>query len=117
MSHSEYPSIAYASVLANNPIIKVKYDANSTKNITLDMLKRNVLELSVFYGDLGYDRYSESAKMNVVDLISGIGGTLGLFLGMSFLSLIEILDIILHICFYKPPKSTNKNSEIFSVKF
>ena len=33
--------------------------------------------------------------MNIFDLISSVGGTLGLFIGVSFLILVEMLEIIL----------------------
>jgi hypothetical protein len=43
---------------------------------------------------------SEKAKTEPYNFISNIGGTLGLFLGISFLSFIEILEIIYEIiCF------------------
>ena len=33
----------------------------------------------------------------MVDLVSNIGGTIGLFLGVSFLSFIEIIDLFFHL--------------------
>jgi len=47
----------------------------------------------------------KDAKIEIVDLVSGIGGLLGLFLGMSFLSLAEIIEIIIEtsvITFKRP---------------
>ncbi len=38
--------------------------------------------------------------MNISDLISGIGGILGLFLGLSFLSFVEILEFTYQIVYY-----------------
>ena len=37
--------------------------------------------------------------MNLIDLISGIGGILGLFLGVSFLSFIEIFELIFELVY------------------
>ena len=73
------------------------------------MLKRNMVEIIVLYSDLGYVVFEEVAKMDVLDLVSKIGGILGLFLGMSFLSLIEIIDIFLQILL----KSRNKRFWLF----
>lgn len=130
MSHADYPSRVYASLLANNTKIIERYSSssnarNNLSNVTYEFLKEHMLELSVFYGELGYEKYEESPKMGPVDIVSSIGGTLGLFLGMSFLSFVELIDIIIRICCYKcrmrrkdrieplPPIK----EEIYSVKF
>lgn len=127
MSHTDYPSKIYSSLLANNSEIIERYQRSlidmhlpvTSTNITYEFLKSHMLELSVFYGELGYEKYEEFAKMDAVDLISDIGGTLGLFLGMSFLSFVEIIDIIIRIFFhkrYEQPSSSTRREEIYSVK-
>lgn len=95
LSFNNYPSEAYASVLVNNQKVRQRFANRS--NITYDELKRNLVSVFVYYDDLIYKSYTESAKMNIADLISNIGGTFGLFLGLSFLSFIEIVDVIIHI--------------------
>jgi hypothetical protein len=50
--------------------------------------------LNVYYDKLSYIQISKDAKIEIVDLVSGIGGLLGLFLGMSFLSFAEFLEMI-----------------------
>ena len=37
--------------------------------------------------------------MNALDLISNIGGNLGLFIGVSFLSFAEIIELFIEILF------------------
>jgi hypothetical protein len=109
-SATEYPSMAYTELLMQNPVIQAKY-ASKPSDLTYGSLKRNLVQISVYYGDLGYQQFDEMEKMNLTDLISNIGGTLGLFLGMSFLSFMEIIDVLLQIIFYK--KSNDKISPNF----
>ena len=52
----------------------------------------------VFYKNLNYVLITEKPNMELADLISNIGGILGVFLGVSFLSFIEIIEI-LFFCF------------------
>ena len=104
-SSADYPSVVYANTLMDNPNIQAKYAANLSQ-MSYESLRRSMVQISVYYNNLGYDQYEEIAKMEVIDLVSNIGGTLGLFLGMSFLSFVEFLDIILQICFIKKPKAT-----------
>ena len=55
--------------------------------------KKNHLALNIFYDSYSYTTIQEVAKMDILDLISNIGGTLGLFIGMSFLSFAEVFEI------------------------
>ena len=45
--------------------------------------------LSMNYNKLEFTQFSETAKTQVFDLISNIGGILGLFIGCSFVSFFE----------------------------
>lgn len=103
-SSSLYPARVYSDSLMQNVWIREKY-ANDMSKLTFDDLKQRMVQISVFYGDLGYDNFDESIKTEVIDLISNIGGTMGLFLGISFLSFVEILDIFLQILFNKKPSN------------
>lgn len=107
-SFAHYPSEIYANSLMANPRIQSFYAQNLSR-LTHDSLKQNMLQMFVYYGDLGYEEYNEVETMTWVDLISNIGGTLGLFLGMSFLSFVELLDVILQIMFYRPISLLNTN--------
>ena len=110
ISSADYPSVVYANTLMENPKIQTKYAANLSQ-MSYESLRRNMVQISVFYNNLGYDQYEELANVEVIDLVSNIGGTLGLFLGMSFLSFVEFLDILLQICFIK-----NANTKVEQVK-
>lgn len=66
-----------------------------------------------------YTSIEELEKMSFVDLVSAVGGTLGLFIGMSFLSFFEILDVIIEIVFILIDYSREQkqhNKVIFRVK-
>ena len=40
---------------------------------------------------------SEEKKIEITDLVATVGGILGLFTGFSFLSLVEIVEIVFQI--------------------
>lgn len=105
-SFVEYPSKAYGNILRKNSKILALF-GNDVSAITDDALKRTLLQMNIYYSELSYHQYSESEKTSMTDLVSGIGGTLGLFLGMSFLSFIEILDLLFQIghILIKPKRS------------
>ena len=59
----------------------------------------NTTVVSIYYGSLKYTSYSEQPKMQMFDLISNIGGTMSLFISISFVSLFEIIEILIEMLF------------------
>lgn len=53
--------------------------------------------IEIAYLDLSYIEISQSPKMNGFTLISEIGGALGLFVGITFLSCLELLEYLSEI--------------------
>jgi len=54
----------------------------------------NLVSIEIYYDNLEYTSISQLPKMNTFDLIASIGGNLGLFIGISFLSFAEIIEIL-----------------------
>ena len=57
----------------------------------------NFVYFTVYYESLQYTVIDQIAQMNVFDLISNIGGNLGLFIGISFLSFAELIELLVEI--------------------
>lgn len=93
-----YPIKSYSEILLKNPTIQSMLHASSFK-LNHEELKKNILKLNIYYDSLDYVAITESPSLNLVTLLSNIGGTLGLFLGISVLSFIEILEVFLEVAF------------------
>ena len=80
-----------------------KYDRNNPffrgQDLDYDEYKSRALALNIYFKTLQYTLITESAKSSIVELFSNIGGTLGLFLGISLLSFVEIIELVLEILF------------------
>ena len=62
--------------------------------------KSDLVEFSVYYDSLSYTLVTEKPKITLEALVGSIGGSLHVFLGMSFASFFELADLILHVfCF------------------
>jgi hypothetical protein len=70
---------------------------------TFEEVSKGYFGINIFYEQLGYTLISESESLTVYDLVSNIGGILGLFLGISFLSIIEIVEILIQIIYILLP--------------
>ena len=107
----ECESIKYDLLLSNNAVLsrqgyelfKSSIDyfihTNGEYNLTYEEMKQRYLFLNIYYSELSYIKISESPKTSIIDLLSNLGGTMGLFVGISFLSFIEIVEIIMEIIF------------------
>jgi hypothetical protein len=92
---SKFPSQAYALKLMNNSKIISNYPFGY--NITLDDLRESMVQFSVYYTDFYYSSISQIPKQQLVDLVSNFGGLFGLFIGMSFLSFGELIELLVQV--------------------
>ena len=81
VSSSAYPTDSYALDLMNNSIVSSQF-ANET--FTVEKVKNAVLAVNVYYKDLSYTQTSQQPKYRFIDLVSNIGGILGLYIGKFF---------------------------------
>jgi len=75
-----------------------KEKLNST-NTSVKEMESRFLDLFLFYERLDETVISENAKMSLTEFISDNGGIAGLFLGISLLSFVEILELICEFYF------------------
>jgi hypothetical protein len=57
------------------------------------------LVLNVFYKEFKYTYIGQEARTEGFTFASNVGGILGLFLGISFMSFLEIAEILIDVFF------------------
>ena len=78
----------------------IKYEISHSFNkliIKNETSLSNKVQFIVFYERPEYTVIDQIAQMTVFDLMSNIGGNLGLFIGISFLSFAEIIELLVEI--------------------
>jgi hypothetical protein len=77
----------------------IQYDISHsfTKYLTQNETFENFVSFAAYYESLQYTVIDQKEKMNEFDLISNIGGNLGLFIGISFLSFAELIELFVEI--------------------
>ena len=104
ISSSAYPTEWYANnLIADNGIFfKNVTDENllNYSNINYDYLKNTILKVNIFYDSLYYTGIVEAPAYTVDNLFGFIGGSIGLFIGMSILSVAELFEFIIHMIFH-----------------
>ncbi|CAF0924898.1 unnamed protein product [Brachionus calyciflorus] len=81
----------------NNDDINKFYNFTGTNR---RQMKNDLVSLYFYYETLSYEEIKEKESIDLVGLLSNLGGIAGLFLGISFLSLVEIIEIAFQILHY-----------------
>ena len=105
-----YPTRSYAYSLLKDPSMIERFENKA--NVSYETLKESILNVNIYFDSLELTRIEQSKKMEISDLVSGVGGTLGLFLGISLLSIFEFIEIILEILFSKAKKLKSNKIKI-----
>ena len=93
-SSTQFPTDKYVGDLFQTAFIREKYP-----NVSKSQLKESLVSIKVFYQKLEYTEISEEPIYSVTSLLEGIGGSLGLFLGASVLSVLEVMEVLFEMMF------------------
>jgi hypothetical protein len=67
------------------------------ENMSIDEYKKTHLRLNIHFKSNDYAEIREMPKTSAIELISNLGGVLGIFLGLSIFSFVEVFEILLRI--------------------
>jgi len=113
-SHScplECDQLSYEVFFTSNKIISAtaggQINAFNDDFLNTEMLKFNTYEnvsknyysINVYYEELKYTLISQQPKTELFALISNLGGILGLFIGFSFISMLEIVETLAELIY------------------
>ena len=93
VSTSRFPNIQYANLLSALDIITNSFDIDNTTDHQ-ELLEKNTLAINVYYNDLEYTQVEEERANDIVDFFTSLGGNIGLFIGVSILSVFEIMEFL-----------------------
>jgi hypothetical protein len=65
--------------------------------LDIGTFKETTLFLNVYYKELSHLQINEKPALNGFDLLAKIGGYMGLFLGISLLTIFEIFELIFNL--------------------
>lgn len=105
-SSSRYPTRYYQGYLSAKTNILSKFPS------TVPDLTKTTVYLTVFYDDISTTYTHEIAANTPISLLGSIGGNLGLFIGASLLTFVELVELTIEfifICLKKQKNSNNNN--------
>jgi hypothetical protein len=92
-------TISDASPLTSKYLDDIRQNVNIKNiiplNISNEDLANSIVLVNVYYNEMGYTEILELPNYTFISLVSNLGGQLGLFLGMSFLSFFELVEVFM----------------------
>ena len=96
-SYSDFPTKGSAKKLSKLDSIIKKFPNKSERNF--ENFKQSLTFVAIYYDQLKETITKQEEKITRVDLVSNIGGILGLFLGFSVLSVVKLFEVLFQIIF------------------
>lgn len=93
VSIDEYPTQNYASLMLATKSNQLENMLKTEiENITYETIRNSFASVHIRFSNLAITEKIEKAAVPFVILISNLGGTLGLFVALSVLSILEVLE-------------------------
>ncbi|XP_069127691.1 acid-sensing ion channel 1-like [Argopecten irradians] len=112
ISSRQWPSEEYAVALEQSICEKPRLAAQCATLKTLDkrQLSLNFLKLDIYYESLNYEVVEETPEIEDAQFASDVGGALGLWIGLSILSVFELVQLFVECCDYAHHRCTKREA-------
>jgi hypothetical protein len=114
-TQAHYPSEWYAANLANDSQVRrillnsMPKSERADAKIDTSLVRSSFLMLNVYYDEMFYTLIDDAPALTMDQLIALIGGNLGLFLGISLMSLVESFELLFYSIFLSFKLNRPKN--------
>ncbi|CAD5117171.1 DgyrCDS5973 [Dimorphilus gyrociliatus] len=96
MSMKDYPAETKWFTFINRVCEEDSHDCYYLQQIKKEdrrrVLRENFIKLNIFYRDLNFQLVNEDLSYELAQYLSDFGGSIGLWIGMSVITLIEVVD-------------------------
>ncbi len=103
----------YADFINSKPSLLIDFNG---RPVNAEAARRNFVSVDLFYDSLAYTLSTETPSMDVVALLANIGGTMGLFLGVSLLHVCELAEAFIELGFLAYEKRRKVNASTSQAK-
>jgi hypothetical protein len=112
ISYLDFPTYnTYLTVVHSSPDFDNEFGDGSV-HYTFPVFKKSFSFIQVIYKEIKYTEITETPSMTWVDLIAAIGGTMGLFLGLSVMVFVEIIELIIEFLFIVARNCSNSSNKV-----
>ena len=99
ISSQNYPSKEQYDLFKQDAIIYNYHTSQGLNMTTYSEYKKYYFKINVFYESMDYTYVILSPKITLVDLLSNLGGSIGVLLGFSLFTFFEAIEILLNVIY------------------
>ena len=98
MTSCIYLGNSYYDGIKSNQRLREDFVEANVSSIAENKLRESIVRVFVFYDSLSYVESSDDTNAGtVLELVSSIGGILNLFMGISVLNVLELLEVLMDV--------------------
>ncbi|CAC5384945.1 unnamed protein product [Mytilus coruscus] len=124
-SARNWPTDEYANVLMEGvceKLPKQACDHMTNKGSDYRALGHNFVKIKIYFEDLNYELIEETPEIEVQQFASDVGGAIGLWIGLSIISMFELFQLMLECCAFgvhkcRQPVPKKKQSDKYKEKY
>ena len=73
---------------------------NTSDLVQDQLIRKNFVRVNVFLKGMTIEEYIEKKSYELINLFSDIGGSFGLWIGMSFIMWCEVIELVMHLIYH-----------------
>ncbi|XP_006815229.1 epithelial sodium channel subunit alpha-like [Saccoglossus kowalevskii] len=102
-----WPNNVYVDEIISD-VQQMSTDLHSRATEEDNFAYNNLLKVNIYYEQFNYESITESPAYQAEDFLSDVGGQMGLWIGMSVITIFEFLEFVFDICSWIGRKCTGK---------
>ena len=103
VSYSNWPSYA------DTPVYEKTFEQALGSSYSGGAIRDNFLRVTIYFNELSYEEITERAEWSMQKIISDIGGQMGVWVGASILTVIELAILIWNVLAFVCQREANNN--------
>nr|XP_006813343.1 PREDICTED: degenerin mec-10-like [Saccoglossus kowalevskii] len=97
VSNVVWPNEQYKSALTEE-LFKFSDDVKQKLNDNNNFISENMVKIDIYYNELNYEYIQEQIAYDNGDVVSDLGGQVGLWLGVSVITCCEFIEFMIDVC-------------------
>lgn len=96
VSYFDFPTyLMYRTIMLNKGNLDKIFRLFQEEEITFETFAKSFAGVNIYFNEIKVTEMRESAAMSFVELISNIGGTIGLFIEFTLLGCVEFIELVI----------------------
>lgn len=96
VSYFDFPTyLMYRTIVLNKGNLESIFRLFKDEEITFETFAKSFAGVNIYFNEIKVTEMRESAAMTFVELISNIGGTIGLFIEFTLLGCVEFIELVI----------------------